>query len=313
MGNFLTKIGTSFTKATSRTGFFIKKKSPEILFAEGVVIFIGTVVLACRATLKADEVLDHHREKMRDIEDAKDIADHNAEAAMEYDDELYLQDRRNQTIKTAVELTKLYVPVIAMGALSITCFMVSRNIMHKRYLGVVAAYNAVNEAFNTYRKRVRDEYGEQLDRHFRYGTTYDTMKEEIVDENGKKKKQDVEVSNTSTDMALPSDNAVFFDESNPNWDPNPNFSLMFLRAKQNYWNDQLQIRGHVFLNEVLLDMGFEHTTVGSVVGWMKGEGDNFIDFGLYDQNKENVRNFVNGKDNVVLLEFNHNGVIFDKI
>lgn len=313
MNKLLSNIGTKVSRATGRTGLYLKKRSPEIFLAAGVITFVGTVVVACRATLKADEILDHHREKMKDIEDAKNMADHSAEVAMEYDDELYELDKRNQTIKTAVDFAKAYAPVVALGALSVTCFMVSRNIMQKRYLGVVAAYNAVNEAFNTYRKRVRDEYGERLDHHFRYGTTYDTLKEEIVDENGKKKKQDVEVSNTSTDMALPSDNAVFFDESNPNWDPNPNFSLMFLRSKQNYWNDILHIKGHVFLNEILDDLGFEHTPVGAVVGWIDGVGDGHIDFGLYDEEKESVRRFINGKSNTILLEFNHDGVIFDKI
>lgn len=311
MNNFLTKMSTSIIKNTNRAGLVIRKKSPELLLAAGVITFIGTVVVACRATLKADEVLEHHREKMKDIQDAKDLADSGEDPSVEYDDELYTLDRRNQTIKTAVEFAKLYGPVVAVGTLSITCFLVSRNIMNKRYLGAVAAYNALNEAFTTYRKRVRDEYGEGLDRHFRYGTTYDTIKEEVVDENGKKKKEEVEVSNTTLD--LPDGNSVFFDESNPNWDPNPNFSLTFLRAQQNYWNDVLHTRGHVFLNEVLNSLGFEHTTMGSVVGWIEGYGDNCVDFGLYDQNKQNVRNFINGKDNVILLEFNHDGPIWDKI
>ena len=47
--------------------------------------------------------------------------------------------------------------------------------MQKRYLGVVAAYNVLSAAFEEYRKRVRDEYGEDLDKHFRYGTTYDEL------------------------------------------------------------------------------------------------------------------------------------------
>lgn len=307
----LAKMTTSLKKSASRAGLKIRKNSPELLLAAGVVTMIGTVVVACRATLKADEILENHRRKMKDIDDAKDIADHNAEAAMEYDDDLYELDRRNQTIKTAVDMFKVYAPVVGLAGLSIGCFIASRNITHRRYVGVVAAYNAVSEAFGAYRKRVVDEYGRDLDQHFRYGTNKNVVKEEVVDENGKKHKE--EVVEKHTDLDLPSDCAVFFDEGNPNWDPNPNISMMFLRSQQNYWNDILHVRGHVFLNEVLDSLGFEHTTVGSVVGWIEGYGDNCIDFGLYDQNKENVRNFVNGKENVILLEFNHDGPIWDKI
>lgn len=311
MSKFLTKMSTSLKKNASRAGLKIRKNSPELLLAAGVVTMIGTVVVACRATLKADEILENHRRKMKDIEDAKDVADHDAEAALEYDDELYEQDRRNQTIKTAVEFVKVYAPVVGLAGLSIGCFIASRNITHRRYVGVVAAYNAVSEAFDMYRRRVVEECGENMDRHFRYGTTTNVVKEDVVDENGKKHKE--EVVETHTNLDLPSEDAVFFDESNPNWDPNPNVSMMFLRSQQNYWNDILHVRGHVFLNEVLDSLGFEHTIVGSVVGWIEGYGDNCIDFGLYDQNKENVRNFVNGKENVILLEFNHDGPIWDKI
>ena len=109
------------------------------------------------------------------------------------------------------------------------------------------------------------------------------------------------------------DSCRFFDSSNPNWDKNPTFSMMWLRGQQNILNDILHTRGHVFLNEVYDALGFPHTPQGAVLGWIDGEGDNCIDFGLYDPNKENVRRFVNGVDNVIMLEFNHDGVIWDKI
>ena len=184
--------------------------------------------------------------------------------------------------------------------------------MQKRYLGVVAAYNGLSAAFEEYRKRVRDEYGEGLDKHFRYGTTYEELP--VYDENGKKTKEKEQVEKTETEMVMPTDDSCrFFDSSNPNWDKNPTFSMMWLRGQQNILNDILHTRGHVFLNEGYDALGFPHTPQGAVLGWIDGEGDNCIDFGLYDPNKENVRRFVNGVDNVIMLEFNHDGVIWDKI
>ena len=310
--NWLSKVSTSAAKFAGKAEFTIKKNSPEILLGAGIVGFVGTIVLACRATCKADEVLEFHRRKIKDINDAKEIADADPEGEMSYDIELYRQDKAIRYLKTTGSLAKLYAPTIAVGTLSLACILTSRNIMQKRYLGVVAAYNGVSAAFEEYRKRVRDEYGEGLDKHFRYGPTYDELP--VYDENGKKTKEKEQIEKTETGMVMPNDDSCrFFDSSNPNWDKNPTFSMMWLRGQQNILNDILHTRGHVFLNEVYDALGFPHTPQGAVLGWIDGEGDNCIDFGLYDQDKENVRRFVNGVDNVIMLEFNHDGVIWDKI
>ena len=310
--NWLSKVSTSAARFAGKAEFTIKKNSPEILLGAGIVGFVGTIVLACRATCRADEVLEFHRRKIKDIEDAKEIADADPEGEMSYDIEIYRQDKAIRYLKTTGNLAKLYAPTVAVGALSLACILTSRNIMQKRYLGVVAAYNGLSAAFEEYRKRVRDEYGEGLDKHFRYGTTYEELP--VYDENGKKTKEKEQVEKTETEMVMQTDDSCrFFDSSNPNWDKNPAFSMMWLRGQQNILNDILHTRGHVFLNEVYDALGFPHTPQGAVLGWIDGEGDNCIDFGLYDQNKENVRRFVNGVDNVIMLEFNHDGVIWDRI
>lgn len=308
--NWLEKMSTIMGK----TELILKKNSPEILLGIGIVGFVGTVVTACRATLKADEVLEYHKRKMKDIKDAKEIADNDKTGELAYDAPLYRQDVAVQYMRTTGNMAKLYAPTIALGTLSLACILTSRNIMQKRYLGVVAAYNGVSAAFEEYRKRVREEYGENLDKHFRYGTTYDKLTEVGVDENGKKTKTTVDTEQMDSKTINPGDDSIrFFDSSNPNWDPNPQFSLMFLRGQQNILNDILHTRGHVFLNEVLDALGFEHTPQGAVLGWISDGYDGYIDFGLYDPNKESVRRFINGVDNVILLEFNHDGVIWDKI
>lgn len=314
MKQWLANVNTTLAKKAGRAELMLKKNSPEILLGVGIVTFIGTVVTACRATLRADEVLEYHKKKMKDIHDAKEIADQNPEDELVYDDQLYRQDVGFQYLKTAGKMAKLYVPTVALGTVSLACILTSRNIMQKRYLGVVSAYNGLLSVHEMYRKRVREEYGEDMDKHFRYGTEYGTETIVDVDENGKKTKTKVKTENTDQGLIIPdSDTCRFFDSSNPNWDRNPNFSMMFLRGQQNYLNDLLHTRGHVFLNEVYDALGFDHTPQGGVLGWIDGEGDDCIDFGLYDPNKEEVRRFVNGLDNVILLEFNHDGVILDRI
>lgn len=308
--NFLEKVSNGLTEKAGQAGFVIKKRSPEILLAVGVISFVGTVVVACRATLKADRILDHHAEKVKDIEDAKEIAEEQPEE-YDYDEEMYKRDMQIQTIKTGVDLAKAYAPAIALGALSLTCILVSRNILNKRYLGAVAAYNAVSAAFNEYRQRVRDEAGEMMDRHYRYGTELETVTVETVDEDGKKHKEKILQEKEGT-AKLPAGGAIWFDESNPKWDRNPNFNMAFLKGVQSRCNDILHARGYIFLNEVYDALGFVGTQEGAVIGWILGAGDDEVDFGLYrDENQ--CRKFVNGEANRVLLDFNHDGPIWDKL
>src|SRR5699024_1125444 len=68
-------------------------------------------------------------------------------------------------------------------------------------------------------------------------------------------------------------------------------NIQFLSSKQNYFNDLLQQRGYVFLYEVYEGLGYEATTSGQMVGWLRSDrhdakhdvtGDGFIDFGLFN-------------------------------
>lgn len=323
------ELMTSLTKTASKVSLKVQKHSPEILLGAGIVGFVGTVVLACKATLKADEVLDHHNRKMKDIEDAWEIAKKNANGEdikysenmsgadfdgdnLHYDLDLYKKDKLTQYVKTGVSFGKLYGPTIALGTVSLACILTSRNIMQKRYLGVIAAYNGLSEAFEAYRSRVREEQGEIMDRHFRYGTELEEVTVETVDENGKKKKEKQLVEKLDN-INMPSAQAVFFDSTNPNWDPNPQFSMMFLRSQCNYLNDKFHTKGHLFLNEVYDALGFPETQQGAILGWVEGIGDDYIDFGLYDPKREDVRRFVNGDADAILLDFNHTGVMWDQI
>lgn len=295
-----------------RTGLQFQKHSPEILMGIGAASFISAIISACKATTRAEDVLELHRYRMDNaklaaklIED--DIANGDTPAV---DFEL----KREKVIiyaHTALGFSRLYAPAIASGALSLACFFKAYNIINTRYLGAVAAYNTVSSAFNDYRARVRKELGEESDRHFRYGTEYSQIEHIETDENGKKKKTTEAVENIDSNNI--SEYAKFFDQSCPEWDPNPLFNLKWLKANETAANDILNARGHIFLNEVYDMIGLPHTSEGAVVGWVKGNGDDFVDFGLYNPDNASARRFINGDEAVVLLDFNVDGIIFDKI
>lgn len=98
-----------------------------------------------------------------------------------------------------------------------------------------------------------------------------------------------------------------FDETNRNWERTPEYNLLFLKHKQNHLNDLLHVRGHLFLNDVYDQLGFDRTPAGQVVGWLVGgKSDNYIDFNITDLQKESNHPSVQ-------LTFNVDGVIFDQI
>lgn len=62
-------------------------------------------------------------------------------------------------------------------------------------------------------------------------------------------------------------------------------------------------------------LGMDHTSAGAVVGWISGgDGDNYVDFGVFIPDADDrVRDFVNGREGSVLVDFNVDGIIWDKI
>ena len=282
-------------RTVARQSLVMEKNSPAILFGAGIVGVVGSTVLACRATLKLEEVLD---EGKKNLNIAKTL-EHR-----EYSEQDKQKDISIIHIRTSVEIVKLYAPAVVLGAASIAALTKSHNILNERNAAITAAYVALDKGFREYRQRVVDKYGEEEDRNLRYGS-----KELEVMQNGKKR-----IVTRVDDDLIPSIYARFFDPLSSSWSKDPEYNLIFLRCQQSYANDLLRSRGHVFLNEVYDMLGIPRSKAGSVVGWiLVGDWkENFIDFGIWDEN-EIVRDFVNGREASILLDFNVDGVIYDKI
>lgn len=275
------------TSTVGRGILITQKHSPALLMAAGIVGFVGTVVLAARATLKLEELVD-------------DVAEEVAEAKQ--------TDNKPAMARAyalgALDLAVLYGPSVVLGATSATLLVSSHNILNRRNAALTAAYTALERGFSEYRKRVADKLGEGEEKELRYGVSY---QKELDDETGKHKIVEV------VDAKQLSPYARFFDELSPNWKKQAEYNLYFLRCQQIYANDMLRGRGHVFLNEVYDMLGIPRSKAGAVVGWViSKDGDNLIDFGIYDPSLEK-RMFVNGGENAILLDFNVDGVIYDKI
>ena len=286
------------SRVASKAIFKVKRYSPEILLGAGIVAGVAGTVLACKSTLKASYILDDHRKKMDEIKEA-------AETCPEvYSDADRKKDTAVVYVDTFKRFIKLYWKPIVLEVAAIGCVLTSYGIMRHRNLVLTLACSEALSDFNKYRDRVKAKYGEEADRELLADSSKAVVE---TDEKG-------EVKSVDTKDILCSPYAKFFDSSCPNWENSPEYNYTFLVGIQNRFNERLRAKGHVFLNEVYDALGLPRTAAGAVVGWIyNGEGDNRIDFDLDNANSEATRRFVNGLENVYLLDFNVDGVIYDKI
>lgn len=309
------EIMTKMSRSFHKVGFQLKKHSPEILVVTGIAGTVVSAVMACKATTKATDIVDEFKADMDKIHEAAELVTTPGYRGGSYTDEDIKKDTVIVYAKTAVKFAKLYGPSIILGTLSITSILSGNNILRKRNVALAAAYAGIDQSFKEYRSRVVERFGKELDKELRYNIKATEVEEVVVDENGKetveKKTLDVADPNTYSDYAR------FFDDGCAGWTKNAEDNLLFLKAQQAYANQKLKSEGYLFLNDVYRMLGIPATKAGQVVGWIYDEknpiGDNFVDFGLYDINRPVVRDFVNGYERTILLDFNVDGNILDKM
>lgn len=297
----LSSIKNVITSTTSRQLLVGQKHSPTILFGVGVVGVIATVVLASRATLNLEANLQEIEDKK---EQAKSFHEQNHAS---YTNKEYNEDMAKLYFRGVMTVVKLYGPAFVIGTASIAALTGSHVILSKRNIGLTAAYAAIEKSFAEYSQRVIGEVGEEKERELRYGTELVSV-EKKIGENGKTKSVDVKHSGGRSPYSR------LFDNRSSSWSREPSYNMLFLRAQQTYANQRLQSRGHILLNDVFDGLGIERTKAGCVVGWVKGQGDDYIDFGIFDgQNMDRFYDFVAGNEGAIWLDFNVDGVVYDKI
>lgn len=307
----LTGIKNKMTRGIHNVGFKVKKHSPELLVGAGIVGVVGAGVLACKATLKIESVLEDRNEK---IEKITNYVEENGYSE-KYTEEDHNKDLAVVKVQTGVEIAKLYAPSVALGCISIAAIVNGHRILSKRNAALAAAYTTVDHMFKEYRGRVVERFGKELDQELRYNVrTQEIEHTEVNEKTGKEKvvKESVQVADDPNTF---SDFARIFDVGCDGWTKDAEHNMFYLKNVQRHFNDKLKSEGRVFLNDVYKALGFPETKAGHVVGWVYDEdnpiGDNFIDFGLYNTNREAVRNFVNGVERSIILDFNVDGNVWE--
>lgn len=314
-------IPDNLTRGANRAVLTVKKHAPTILAAGGVIGFGWTVFEACKATTKLNPILEETKRNIDAVHAAVETGvaqtmdpETQEIAPVEYTPDDAKKDLTIYYTQGGLKIAKLYAPTVAIGVFSLGCLLGSNYILRTRNLALAAAYKAVDEGFKEYRGRVIERFGEALDRELKYGVKAVEVTEEVTNpETG-----EVTTVTKTVEAYDPNNHSPYtfvFDETCRGWERDAQLNKTVLLQTQRYFNDRLKIKGHVFLNEVLDELGIPRCKMGNIVGWFYDEknpvGDNFIDFGLFDLQDENKRYFLNGREKSVWLDFNCDGNILE--
>lgn len=307
------EIMNTVSRSMHKIGFKLKKHSPEILIVAGAVGAVTSAVMACKATLKVNEVIDEAKDTIDAIHEAVEVGENKAGTV--YTEEDGKKDLSLTYLQTGVKLAKLYGPAVILGTLSITAMVSSSVILKKRNVALMAAYTTLDKGFKEYRGRVIERFGKDLDRELRYNIKAKEVEETVVNEDGST--ETVKKTVNVVDPTSISDYAVIYDDGCTGWSKDPELNKFFLKSQERYANDRLKAKGHLFLNEVYDMLGVPRTKAGQIVGWVYDEknpnGDNFVDFGMFDVHDDRKRDFINGYERSIILDFNVDGPIVDLI
>lgn len=309
------KIMTTLQGKFSVAKLKIEKHAPEIMLVAGTVGIVTSTVMACKATLKVNDVLSETKnslDKIHMVAEDPDFAD-------EYTPEDAKKDTAIVYAKTGLEFVKLYGPAVAVGVVAIGCFVKSNRILNKRNAALAAAYMTEHNGFKEYRERLIDRFGEELDRELKYNIKTQKIEETVMNEDGTESTVTREVDVAHINKT--SQYARFFDVGCRGWTKNAEYNLYTVLQVQNWANEKLQADRYLFLNDVYEAFGLPKTQAGQEVGWIYDEehpvGDNYVDFGVYDPKNPDKRDFVNGRERTILLDFNVDGIIkhlvFDRV
>lgn len=291
-----------------------KEHAPEIMIGASIITGAAALYFTARGTLKLEEILDDHNDRVDPIKDDLDAL----KASDDIEDKQELMEVKKELVKeyakTTGKVALAYAPAVALACSSAVLSISAHGIMKKRVATALAALESVSAGFEAYRQRVRDKYGAEIDQEILTGKHKETVAVEQTDKKGNTRMVDKKIDVVDS---LTSPYARYFDNKNDAfWCTSSNdgsgraYNEEFLRTQEQVANLKLRTQGYLFLNDVYESLGFEQTPEGQLVGWLDRteNGDGYVSF-----NVSKVSEGVNENDDIWLLDFNVDGQIFDRI
>lgn len=226
----MSKIKRKFHKA----GRKIRKHSPAILMASGIVGFIGFGVTMYKAQPKIEEIVEE------------------VEAKQEAGEEV---DKMAVVKRTARALA---LPV-ALGVVSTAAMVWSYKIQTNRIVTLSGALAATQAAHRKLQNKIKTKLGEEEYKKF---VTTDEVVTKTVDDEGNEA-ETVEKVKAEIDSTL----GEWFSESSEYASDSLDYNLQWIESKAASLDLKLFGRGTLLLNEVRDSLGFPRIRMGALLGW----------------------------------------------
>lgn len=298
----------TFSCTISKLGYGIKQKSPELLLGLSIASGLGAVFFACKETLKAKDILEEAKETIEavhQIEENRSNSD-DEEVKNEYSPDDYKAAITKTYVSTGLKLVKNYAPAIGLGTLSLISGLASHGIISKRNAALSATVATLDNAYRTYRGRVKEKFGEIADREIAYGAKAEEITKTEVNEKGKEVIKKEVVETVPYEASTGSPFSFFFDSASRYWEDNYDFNHSYLAMVRDWMFKVIDRKGYITLNEVLERMDIPTTASGTIAGWVKGvnvligpDGVNDICFGA----NETLAKDGDFSEPVILIDF----------
>lgn len=214
---------------------------------------------------------------------------------------------------TAKMLLKTYGPGIGLEIASISCILYGHKLVTGRLAAITTAYGALHQSYSRIVRRLDEVVSEEDKGKIKEGIYQNEVEVPEVDKDGNEtgKTKTEKVSITMPDEV--SCYAKCFEAGSRYFHKDPTLNLLFLKNKEEEMTRLLHKRGYVTLNEVYCELDIPIVPYyGTNVGWVLNNGENKVSFDIYNIHKEANRDFVNGYEPCIWLDFNVDSVDISK-
>lgn len=286
-----------------------KEYAPELTLIVGGALVIGGGVLACKQTLKLDEVVSKGADKMEEIEAAVEEEVELRDGSV-YDENCAKHDKILTTISTAKNVVKLYALPVGMAVLGFALIICGHKILRDRNTALLGAYASLATAYEAYRERVRGEVGDERENdiylaHSKQMVEITTNNLETGAEEVVLKEYDIP---DKGDCPLGNPWARVFNAAHTSkYDTHDNadqfYNTSWLKSCETEARLKLNAYGTLSINEVYDMLGFDRVPEGQVFGWVKGD---VVDFGVFSSwvKPEFKTLWENDMQRTIVLNFN---------
>lgn len=226
--------------------------------------------------------------------------------------------------QTVVSLAKVYILPFVFTTASLAFMGTGYKAMRDKEIALGAAYVTVENAFKSYRNKVKEKFGEEVEKDIFKDSNETTVKYEVVDPETGEIEEIEKIVNKANDGGAWE---IWFDAASIHWSKNGRTNYETLMYMQKAANLDLKRYGYMFLYDVIQMLGIPEGCIPNdlliasrVIGWIDDPYDssrnNWISFGISDQAgeyNEIGKELFEGTERDVMLSFNPDGIIlYDK-